>query len=110
MNIAKNRKTKSDNFLCEKCGYTTQSKKDYTKHISTAKHLKLTENPKKSQTVYECILCNYHTINRYDFDKHQNTAKHKKRSGNTGYDYVLPPLADCRAAWDKFIGHEEEWG
>uniref|UniRef100_A0A6C0ASP6 C2H2-type domain-containing protein n=1 Tax=viral metagenome TaxID=1070528 RepID=A0A6C0ASP6_9ZZZZ len=82
MNIAKNRKTKSDNFLCEKCGYTTQSKKDYTKHISTAKHLKLTENPKKSQTVYECILCNYHTINRYDFDKHQNTAKHKKRSGN----------------------------
>ena len=35
---------------------------------------------------------------------------HKKRSGNTGYDYVLPPLADCRAAWDRFIGHEEEWG
>ena len=35
---------------------------------------------------------------------------HKKRSGNTGYDYVLPSLADCRAAWDKFIGHEEEWG
>ena len=34
---------------------------------------------------------------------------HKKNSGNAGYDYVLPPLADCRAAWDKFIGHEEEW-
>jgi hypothetical protein len=34
----------------------------------------------------------------------------KKRSGpNTSWVYKVPPLAECRAAWDKFIGQPVEW-
>uniref|UniRef100_A0A6C0D175 C2H2-type domain-containing protein n=1 Tax=viral metagenome TaxID=1070528 RepID=A0A6C0D175_9ZZZZ len=82
MNIAKNRNEILPFFSCEKCGYKTQSKKDYNKHVTTAKHLDLTKNRKKSQNIFDCTLCNYHTTNRYDFEKHQNTTKHKKRVEN----------------------------
>ena len=29
---------KNPKFLCEKCEYTTDNKKDYVKHLSTSKH------------------------------------------------------------------------
>ena len=48
-------------FFCKKCHYYTSNKKDYTKHIMTSKHTRLTntnelanKNPEKSQD-YLCI-------------------------------------------------------
>lgn len=33
---------------------------------------------------------------------------HTKPS-RAGYVYRLPPLAECRAAWDRYIGHSVKW-
>jgi len=51
-------------LFCETCDYNTSSKKDYNKHLLTAKHFRLTntkgftnENPIKSQTFIK-YLCN----------------------------------------------------
>jgi transcriptional regulator of heat shock response len=51
-------------YKCEKCNYNTLSKKDFNKHLGTAKHKMITndnemitENPKKSQKnakIYHC--------------------------------------------------------
>lgn len=37
--------------------------------------------------------------------------KTKERTGphETIYVYVLPPLAECRAAWENYIGHPMKW-
>jgi hypothetical protein len=43
-------------FLCEKCAYTTSNKKDWNKHISTRKHIILTNpNEKSPDEMHECI-------------------------------------------------------
>lgn len=34
---------------------------------------------------------------------------HTKRSAAVGYVYVLPPLAECRAAWDAHLGLGSGW-
>jgi hypothetical protein len=82
MDIAKNRKENPAEFCCIKCSYNTQSKKDYEKHITTAKHLNLTKNPKNRKNIQTCILCSYETNNRYDFEKHLKTTKHKNNEKN----------------------------
>jgi hypothetical protein len=44
----------STKFLCEKCDYNTDSKKDYNKHISTRKHLRIMKDNNLSPTEYKC--------------------------------------------------------
>ena len=44
-------------FICESCNLTTSNKKDYSKHLLTAKHIKLTEGYKKIQKIPELLLC-----------------------------------------------------
>jgi glycerophosphoryl diester phosphodiesterase len=45
-------------YTCIKCNYTTSYKKDYNKHLLTAKHKRLTMTddkfPKKPETKYVC--------------------------------------------------------
>ena len=48
-------------FECKKCTYCTSSKKDYNKHLSTAKHRKLTTlttNVPQSTNAFICDVCN----------------------------------------------------
>ena len=48
-------------FECKKCTYCTSSKKDYNKHLSTAKHKKLTTlttNVPQSTNAFICDVCN----------------------------------------------------
>jgi hypothetical protein len=33
----------------------------------------------------------------------------RRVSGQLAYFYELPPLAECRAAWDKATGAPREW-
>jgi hypothetical protein len=63
-------------FNCSLCDYTTSNKKDYNKHISTQKHLRLNATKKKSpndiSSNFICINCG----NQY---KHQSSlCKHRK--------------------------------
>jgi hypothetical protein len=67
---------------CDCCGYSTNNKKDYHKHLTTKKH-KITEEaaiarPPIGTPRYYCKTCNYVSKNKTDFIRHQNTKKHIK--------------------------------
>ena len=75
-------------ITCELCYYNTSNKKDYNKHLITAKHKnrsflanlgeKIPKNPQKSKVEFTCELCYYNTTNKKDYNKHLNRSKHKK--------------------------------
>ena len=47
-------------YECKKCNFTTSNKKDYSRHIRTAKHLKLTnltEKTPKNPIPFQCQSC-----------------------------------------------------
>ena len=69
---------KNPQFCCESCKYITSNKKDYTKHLATAKHKRGSilevKNPQKSQT-FECECGKF-------FITHSGMWKHKQKCGN----------------------------
>jgi len=48
-------------FECKKCAFISSNKKDYTRHLSTAKHINRTElntfTPKNPKNIFCCELC-----------------------------------------------------
>ena len=59
-------------FSCEKCDYTTSNKKDYNKHLSTAKHLNnALDNAICPQKKYVCENCNKNYNSRYGLWSHK---------------------------------------
>ena len=64
-----------EQFSCELCLYDTSNKKDYNKHLSTAKHLNnmsgYTKSPKKD---YLCGICNKNYKSRYGLWNHKKTC------------------------------------
>jgi hypothetical protein len=68
-------------FCCEKCNIKTNNKKDYTKHLSTAKHMKLTtvntqltnlsQNVIKDE-IFKCDNCKKEYKSRVGLWKHKN--------------------------------------
>ena len=68
-------------FCCEKCNIKTHNKKDYTKHLSTAKHMKLTnvntpltnlsQNAIKDE-IFKCDNCKKEYKSRVGLWKHKN--------------------------------------
>ena len=64
MTDAKNPK-KPITYCCENCSFICSNKKDYTRHLSTLKHRRLTDtdglypkSPKKAQSIYNCSCGN----------------------------------------------------
>ena len=68
--------------ICESCNYITDNKKDYNKHLLTAKHIRLTDTNEKSQ---EC--CSYICNSCGNSYKHApSLCKHKKKCKGPGQD------------------------
>ena len=68
-------------FECEKCAYVTSNKKDYTKHLTTAKHKKLTmltEKIPKIPTMLTCELCDKQYKSRTGLWQHQKKCTLKQ--------------------------------
>ena len=64
--------TKHVLYTCSQCNYNTANKKDYNKHLYTAKHLRLTNthpNPPKNPIVCECGK---------EYKHHSSLSKHKR--------------------------------
>jgi len=64
------------NYLCEKCTFECINKKDYNRHLMTAKHKKMTngdETPNKPPTTYNC-LCGRSYAYRQGLDRHKKTC------------------------------------
>jgi hypothetical protein len=72
---------KNPKFYCEFCHFKTNNKKDYSKHLTTAKHqkaqhgsiLEVLENPKTPNFKCECGK---------QFVTHSGIWKHKKQCAN----------------------------
>jgi hypothetical protein len=82
-------------YLCEKCKFVTNNKKDYRRHCETSKHLK--NNGKKmckEEDKYEqfqnkleennlkafyCEFCLFETDNKKDYHRHLDSLKHIKK-------------------------------
>ena len=65
-------------YFCENCEYQTGNKKDFTKHLSTAKHKKIVNDSKKSpkipKTQYDHFVCVCGKTYKYD----SGYYRHKK--------------------------------
>ena len=58
--ITKNSPKVATKFYCERCDYKCSKKSDYNKHLTTAKHKKITNDNKNSPkvaTAYSCDIC-----------------------------------------------------
>jgi hypothetical protein len=64
-------------YICVKCNYSTNSKKDYNKHCTTRKHKKSPKKDIKSDSVeFKCTICN-------KIYKHRSgLSRHKKKCFN----------------------------
>ena len=64
------------NFECEKCSFTCSYKKDYDRHLTTAKHKRIhmdTSFYLKKPTEYMCSICSK------TYKYHSGLAKHKRK-------------------------------
>ena len=74
-------------FFCEKCAYTTSSKKDFNKHLLTQKHKRLTNTdgnvpktpeipaPQNNKKQFICDKCNNNYSCRQSLWKHKKCCK-----------------------------------
>jgi len=72
--ITENPKKIPSNFYCEFCDYTCSNKKDYSKHLSTLKHEKITNGNQNSPKIPLAISC--HCGKEYKFLS--GLSRHKK--------------------------------
>ena len=59
--MEKNRKKKPKKYFCKKCDFSSNDKKDYTRHLSTRKHQKNTMDnkwitKKTEKNTFQCDL------------------------------------------------------
>ena len=64
-------------YTCENCKYNTDNKKDYNKHLTTAKHIRLTNTNENSQecSSYICKSCGNSYKHAPSLCKHQKKCK-----------------------------------
>jgi len=61
-------------LICEKCDFKCSRHAEYSRHLLTAKHIRITkdaENAQKNTTIYKCICGN-------EYKHRQNLHRHKK--------------------------------
>ena len=74
-------------FLCEKCDYTCRDSSNWTKHLTTNKHL---GKVKVAKVLLDCDLCDYTCCKQSIMNKHMNTEKHKMKEASS--QKAVPPL------------------
>ena len=88
---------KSPKFSCDICCYNTSNKKDYSKHLSTTKHLKLLMNDKndnqKSPKIpkneeYICNICNNNYKYLSGLSRHRKICKNNNTINNQMNEFM----------------------
>ena len=69
---------KSHFFHCDICHYNTVVESSYEKHLSSAKHILLSNDP--DAKVFCCDVCDYVTITKTCYDRHLTSTKHKMQT------------------------------
>lgn len=74
-----NRRVKNaDIFSCVKCNFTCSKQSNYTKHLLTAKHIKVTnvtESVEKNATPFMCCICNKEYSSRMGLWRHNKKCQ-----------------------------------
>jgi hypothetical protein len=81
--ITENNPKLPNNFECKKCAFITSNKKDYSRHLLTAKHKKFTEfteKTPKTPSEFICEICNKQYKSRMGLWKHQKKCTLKQES------------------------------
>ena len=67
-------------YLCTFCHFSSSSKQDFERHLSTRKHkMEINgdemeiKNPDKKNIEYVCEKCKFSTSNKKDFERHLST-------------------------------------
>ena len=63
-------------FICENCDFKCSNKKDYKRHLGTAKHKILTNTDKKGEKRWECI-CGKKYKHRQSYHTHKKKCNYK---------------------------------
>ncbi len=92
-------------FKCETCAYETQAKRDFNKHLSTAKHRLLNDTAdKKSQSspmtkrVYKCPECENQYSHRQSLYNHRlHPCKTATTTTTTTHETVTVSTDDFKA-------------
>ena len=77
MNTNKKSPKNPQKFICKICDYYTSNRKDYDRHLSTAKHFRLTntnENPQKTPDCKYLCKCGRHYRHMSSLCKHKKTC------------------------------------
>lgn len=74
-------------FCCKNCGYKTVSKKDYSKHLTTLKHKRLTNTSKKSSE-HVCV-CGKTYLHRQSLNNHKRTCLYDSEDLNNNLDLEI---------------------
>ena len=75
----------AQNFICEKCDYTTSKLSSYKKHLTTAKHLGKQKETKKLLKVADTHICEYC---RKSYHNRSSLWKHKQKCMLTHSEFV----------------------
>jgi len=102
-------------FFCETCDYSTYNNSDFKKHLSTRKHIKMTNNEnlailgKEKFSVfssnYNCSYCNYNINNKSSYDKHLLSEKHKK---NVNGEHIETKY-NCSQCSKEYFNYNALW-
>ena len=93
-------------FKCEKCDYSSCNKSDYTKHISTQKHIcqfksmtydvNVCEKSQKSQDVFSCEKCNKQYKDYSGLWRHKKTCALQKHADASIVEQLLQQNHDFK--------------
>ena len=95
MNQIENTPPKPLLFICNSCNFNCSNKKDYTRHLTTAKHqmrMNRTENTPKNPLAFECECGKKYKYKR-GLWSHKNTCTYDKNSMDNQL-HLVPPIID----------------
>ncbi len=79
-------------YICIKCNFFSNYKKDYNEHIKTEKHLtgkrKERSDKKVEESLYTCTKCDYSTNHTYNLKSHilnNHSTIEERKNGFTYY-------------------------
>ena len=70
---------KTPKFTCELCDYECSKTLEWTRHISTTKHINRTQNSQVANKRFECNSCSFLCKKESEWNRHIETRKHKVR-------------------------------
>jgi len=89
-------------YKCDLCHYDTLVSASYDKHLTSAKHLALTEEA--NTKVFRCETCDYITIKKSCYDKHLTSVKHRNELRLLKNDDGMLVCNYCSKAYNSRTG------